>query len=190
MKDYYKVLGVSFNAELIEIKKAYRSLVLEFHPDRNKSPNATSSFIEATEAYEVLGDETKRSIYNTYYNQYFVKKSIIVTSEQQSKQQEWTAYGENKAKQYTAMSYDDFVNRLKWELKIGYSFLPNFIFITIIGIAALTTATKLPEAFDDKYGGQFGMFLSLILIGEVVLLYYLIKTVVNEYPKARTKNIK
>jgi curved DNA-binding protein CbpA len=175
---------------LIQIKKAYRTLVLEFHPDRNKSPNATSRFIEVTEAYEVLGDETKRGIYNTYYNQYFVKKRTIVTSEQQSKQNEWAADGENKAKQYTSMSYDDFVNRIKGELKIGYSFLPNFIFIAVIGIAAIGTATKLPESFSDKYGGQFGMFLSLIFIGEVVLLYYLVKTVINEYPKARTENLK
>src|SRR5919201_4300926 len=65
-RDYYEVLGVSRAASDDEIKKAYRKLALQFHPDRNKSPEATERFKEATEAYQVLSDAEKRSLYDRY----------------------------------------------------------------------------------------------------------------------------
>ncbi|HUU57013.1 MAG TPA: molecular chaperone DnaJ [bacterium] len=65
-RDYYEVLGVSRGASLEEVKKAYRRLALEFHPDRNPSAEATEKFKEASEAFEVLGDSGKRRIYDAY----------------------------------------------------------------------------------------------------------------------------
>ncbi len=63
-KNYYTVLGVSKTASADEIKKAYRKLALEFHPDRNKSKEADAKFKEVTKAYEVLSDEGKRKTYD------------------------------------------------------------------------------------------------------------------------------
>lgn len=65
-KDYYEVLGVPRDATLEEIKKAYRRLALQFHPDRNPDPEATERFKEASEAFEVLADKQKRAIYDAY----------------------------------------------------------------------------------------------------------------------------
>jgi len=65
-KDYYEVLGVSRNAAQEEIKNAYRKLALQYHPDRNKSPEAEEKFKEISEAYAVLSDEEKRRQYNTF----------------------------------------------------------------------------------------------------------------------------
>jgi molecular chaperone DnaJ len=65
-RDYYEVLGVSPGAPLDEIKRAYRRLALEYHPDRNPSPEATDKFKEASEAFEVLADGDKRRIYDAY----------------------------------------------------------------------------------------------------------------------------
>ncbi len=66
-RDYYEVLGVDRGAQAAVIKKAYRKLALELHPDRNPdNPDAEAAFKEATEAYQVLSDGKKREIYDRY----------------------------------------------------------------------------------------------------------------------------
>src|SRR5713226_2744222 len=65
-RDYYEVLSVSRTASDEDIKKAYRKLALQYHPDRNQAPEATERFKEATEAYQVLSDTEKRSMYDRY----------------------------------------------------------------------------------------------------------------------------
>lgn len=69
-RDYYDVLGVSRSASTDEIKKAYRKLALQFHPDRNpNNKEAEEKFKEATEAYEVLSDQQKRQRYDQFGHQ-------------------------------------------------------------------------------------------------------------------------
>jgi molecular chaperone DnaJ len=66
-RDYYEVLGIHTKASQDEIKKAYRQLALKFHPDRNPGDKeAEENFKEAAEAYEVLRDPQKRSIYDQF----------------------------------------------------------------------------------------------------------------------------
>ncbi|KII75025.1 DnaJ subfamily B member 1 [Thelohanellus kitauei] len=65
-KDYYAILGVAKNADADELKKAYRNLALQYHPDKNKDPDAVHKFKEVSEAYEVLRDDEKRKTYDLY----------------------------------------------------------------------------------------------------------------------------
>lgn len=66
-RDYYEVLGVQKGASKDEIKKGYRKLAVQYHPDKNPgNKEAEEKFKEATEAYEVLSDEQKRQIYDQY----------------------------------------------------------------------------------------------------------------------------
>jgi len=67
MKDYYKTLGVDKSASKDEIKKAFRKLAHEHHPDKTKNdPASSQKFKEASEAYSVLSDDSKRQQYDTY----------------------------------------------------------------------------------------------------------------------------
>ncbi len=66
-KDYYEILGISKSANNIDIKKAYKRLAMRYHPDRNKGDKSCEEkFKKIKEAYEVLSDKKKRSMYDQY----------------------------------------------------------------------------------------------------------------------------
>jgi molecular chaperone DnaJ len=75
-RDYYEVLGVGKNAAADEIKKAYRKVAMQFHPDRNPGDKeAEEKFKEAAEAYEVLSDADKKAKYDRFGHQAFAPGS-------------------------------------------------------------------------------------------------------------------
>src|SRR4051794_24510477 len=93
-KDYYKVLGVAKGADTKEIKKSYRKLARQYHPDVNpNNAEASEKFREISEAYEVLGDDEKRQIYDKYGEHYKEYES-------------WKKAGGEK----TGISFDDYIN--------------------------------------------------------------------------------
>ena len=65
-RDYYDVLNVQKNATKDEIKNQYRKLALQYHPDRNKAPDAEEKFKEISEAYAILSDDQKRAQYDQF----------------------------------------------------------------------------------------------------------------------------
>jgi molecular chaperone DnaJ len=66
-RDYYEVLGIQKNASKDDVKKAYRKLAIQYHPDKNPgNKEAEEKFKEATEAYEVLSDDQKKSAYDQF----------------------------------------------------------------------------------------------------------------------------
>jgi hypothetical protein len=64
VKDYYAILGVGPSASETEIKRAFRKLAVQYHPDKNSSPEAKPRFLEINEAYDVVGDREKRAVYD------------------------------------------------------------------------------------------------------------------------------
>ena len=65
-RDYYDILSVQRNATKDEIKNQYRKLALQYHPDRNKAPDAEERFKEISEAYAILSDDEKRAQYDRF----------------------------------------------------------------------------------------------------------------------------
>src|SRR5210317_456836 len=68
MPSYYEILGVSKDANDSEIKKAYRSASLKYHPDRNQSKEAITKIQDINEAYEILSDKEKKQQYDNELN--------------------------------------------------------------------------------------------------------------------------
>ena len=113
-KDYYKILGVDRKANILEIKKSYRQIAFKYHPDKNKDTKAQKSFIEITEAYEVLKDPSKREIYDQSRNLSSEQKEENPFNRQQK---QWTENGYEKAKEYSNMEFDIFLKKILGEVK-------------------------------------------------------------------------
>jgi len=99
-RDYYDILGVKKNATLEEIKKAYRTLALQYHPDRvpaDKKKEAEEKFKEISEAYAVLSDPQKRALYDQYghsgIDQRFTYEDIFKTADFSSIFEELADFG-------------------------------------------------------------------------------------------------
>ena len=68
MKDYYQILGLTKDTDETNIKKAYKKLAFQYHPDKNKSDDAETTFREISEAYDILSDDNKRQEYDYKFN--------------------------------------------------------------------------------------------------------------------------
>ena len=65
-QDFYKLLGVSKNADNREIRKAFKKLALKYHPDKNSEDDAQEKFLKITRAYEILKDDETRKKYDLF----------------------------------------------------------------------------------------------------------------------------
>lgn len=110
-KDYYKILGVDKNATKDEIKKAYRKLAKEYHPDKN--PGNEEKFKEVSEAYEVLSDDKKRAEYDN-----------------PPQYDSWSPFGFSQPQRYVPRGSDIHINlrvpfsalyNKNWEVKVTYN---------------------------------------------------------------------
>jgi curved DNA-binding protein CbpA len=109
IKNHYETLGVSPNADKRAIKKAYRKLALEFHPDKNKSLDAHEKFIEINEAYLILYDDEARLRYDREYQFHFASKQEPKTeySERTEKQRKSSSQESGKERSYQRYEDED-----------------------------------------------------------------------------------
>lgn len=104
MKDYYKILEVNCDSSRDEIKKSYRKLAKQWHPDVNKSENAHEKFVEITEAYEILINDYNREQYDAIRNSsHYSQKHNDFSRKQQNARQ--------KGKYYSTISFEEFLQK-------------------------------------------------------------------------------
>ena len=141
--NYYEILGVNHDATKEEIKKAYRKLALQYHPDKNKSPDAHEKFIEINEAYLLLYDNEARAKYDREFKSYHKKESADKSENKEEifedfDLNDWSKKAKKQAEQYSKMSYESFYNLVKGVVKeTGFQF-SNVIVYMIAGILVLS----------------------------------------------------
>ena len=193
MIDYYELLGIKNDASVEEIKKAYRDMVKKYHPDINKSSDASKIIISLNEAKETLLDEDKRKEYDELLNE-------IKYSKQYTTSKENNTYKE-KTKEYKEKYYESYVTR--WQFLMTYfkfgkdkvifkiikTFLVMlnylfFLFIKIFALIVLFIVEVFEEIIDYAVGiivllgilsifvleQDISMGIILILIGVIIML--------------------
>jgi DnaJ-class molecular chaperone len=139
-KNYYAVLEIENFANIDLIKKAYRSQAIKFHPDKNHSINAHDKFIEINEAYNILIDQTKKSIYDEILRHQLFK--VYETNEdglneKREMVKDWILFERSKM-------FEKWNEKTDKGLTETFNFLDHYgmgiivIFVIIIFIAAMT----------------------------------------------------
>lgn len=187
MKDYYKTLGIKPDCDIDDIKKAYRSLSLKYHPDKNSSSDAADKFIEITEAYEVLSDKARREKYDKKYRKEHSKSdrdfSLDVSFEEEYTR--WEKEGRAKANRDANMPYEKFAKQVAREVKLGVSYIPNLVAMLISGGSAIFCLGLSLSAADDLGAGGSLMML-LTAIGLMGVTYKLFTVAKSDFQKDRS----
>ena len=135
MKDYYKLLNISISANEIEIKNAYRRAALYWHPDKNKSSNASEKFIEINEAYNILINKARRDVYDDLLNADKEKNDNRqnINNDNYSKYNKWVKEERIKSEKELHISSDNiFTNVFDYLNRYGIYTLFGFLLIVYI----------------------------------------------------------
>ena len=151
-KDYYRTLGVDKTAKQDEIKKAYRKLARQYHPDVNPDdPNAEEKFKEINEAYQVLSDEDKRQKYDRFGSQWQQYQQRGGRSEDFDWSQ-WTTQRQPGGSQYRTVSQEEFEQMFGGGLG-GFS---DFFETLFGGMGGARSARRTNPSYADFQGSQRG----------------------------------
>ena len=154
--DHYKILNIPENATIDDIKKAFRNLAKEFHPDKNKSIDANTRFREIFESYEILKDKITKEIFNEQRKKYYKTSNTDFNPENEPI---YDAYdfvkkeASRKAEYFSRMTFDEFLKSSIFILKKTTSKLAislMFIFGLIIIIFGIYASANIND--NNGYG--------------------------------------
>ncbi len=135
LKDYYKILNLDRSSTILEIRKSYRKLALEFHPDTNDNQTNSDKFILINEAYSVLKNIKSKVSYDKLYDFHFLNKSVRNSTRFNSKEgsrnenvSRQSNKGHNTGSSFAKKSKDEFRDKSEkasfWD---GFSIIAEFL---------------------------------------------------------------
>lgn len=159
MKDYFAILGIEQDASDTEIKKAYRELAKQHHPDVSKASGAEAMFVEINEAYEFLSHPERRAI---YLQQQRMKISRAEELRRAAVYRMWVEQQQELARErassYAHSSYDDFVNSPIYKTAMVVSKASNYLFLGVGILMILSTPVGLYIRSQSEEGNEFTTF--------------------------------
>jgi hypothetical protein len=172
MTNFYLVLGIPENASEEDIRKAYRRLAKQFHPDVNKSQDAQSKFILINKAYEILIDQDTRAAYD---------RKIQVASDPFYAFNRWVHEQKAQQEEEAKRKASDFLKK-KAKIKESKMYYPYMILlylctITIVGISLLILLVCAFAIF------WYHIFMFFFLLPFICLAAYILKVTLDEYKK-------
>ena len=186
MKDYFQILGVERGADNAQIRKAYLALVKRYHPDKNPDPSAKTYFQEVQEAYDVLSDETKRTLILSHdtVDLPFHRRN----AEQERRDRIYAAWIAHQKRQGRRREFDD--SRQKQQdpvivpnwfkgVNLLYNTLFMFVFLLVLiaPIYSYINEMELPEHRRRPiYNFIFPALTGAILTGYGYYYWYILKT--------------
>lgn len=189
MSKYHKILGVSNTASKEVIKSAFRKKALQYHPDRNKSANAESQFIEIHKAYEIISNgkapktivkSGARTSTQATVDPKEKYRNVYSAPTDPNEYKLWRQVAEERARQQAKMNYEQFKNyneafrksNMYPVYKAMYYLLVGFVWTILGGVIA----GNIYAFADNSYIGIFMLFLSLPMIVGVYWSYPNIKS--------------
>lgn len=170
MNNYYEILHINTDASSKEIKKAYRSLAMEWHPDKNKSPAAHDKFILINEAYNILINPEKRKIYDQLLEAYKREQHSISTYNTKNKERyrEWVKDEQKKAQNLASLSFEKFAKHLikTIENTVDAAYIGCLYYIAIVFvIAGIISMFEYINNYDPMVTSKFIFIIQMLWSG-------------------------
>jgi hypothetical protein len=172
MADFYSLLDVSENASEEDIRKAYRRMAKQFHPDVNKSHDASARFVLINKAYEVLIDRQKRFVYDQKNN---------ATTDPFHHYARWAQEQQAKQEAESKRRYYNFL-RKKEQIRASKMYYPYMItlYVCTIVLVGISLFILVACAFAIVW---YHVFMFFFMLPFICLASYILKITLDEYKK-------
>lgn len=107
IKNYYDVLAIDSKSDLETIKKAFRTQIAIYHPDKNTSPEASEIFEDLVEGFDILSNAKKRKVYDKMLSDLSNRELIVIEPKIKQEYQEWQKEAKTKSKKYKSSTLED-----------------------------------------------------------------------------------
>ena len=174
--DYYAILEIRPEASVEEIKKAYRSLALRYHPDKNKEPDAHDRFIRINEAYLILSDSEARLKYDSERHARPPMATAYPSEEESSRDwpnfddadlRDWSNNARRQADRFASMSYTSFAHLIGQIAKETGSQLGNAL---VFALSAFFGSSAIFTFFFGIAHGDVAQVFLAVIVGAICLL--------------------
>ncbi len=172
MADFYSLLEVSQNASEEDIRKAYRRMAKQFHPDVNKSHDAQARFVMINKAYEVLMDRQKRFVYD---------QKNKVSSDPFHQYSRWVEEQKARQEAEARRRYQDLL-RKKEKIKASKMYYPYMValYICTMAIVGMCLLILIACAFAVFW---YHIFMFFFMLPFICMAAYVLKITLDEYKK-------